>query len=96
MEKKKQASHCSITDLGLRQSLNQLYNNHKMAKLVLFSNAIICLLGMVSDPKSCLRVALALAIREVLPRVAERSQKAGIGVDRLDEVPPASPVSQVQ
>ena len=36
---KKQASHCSITDFGLRQSLNQLYNNHKIAKLVLFSTA---------------------------------------------------------
>ena len=37
--KKEQASCCCTGDVCLRQSLNQLYNNNKMAKLVLFSTA---------------------------------------------------------
>ena len=35
--KKEQASHCCTADVCLCQSVNQLYNNPKMAKLVLFS-----------------------------------------------------------
>ena len=36
---KKQASHCCTPHVCLRQSVNQLYNNQNMAKLVLFSTA---------------------------------------------------------
>ena len=36
---KEQASRCCTADVCLHQSVNQLYNNQKMAKLVLFSAA---------------------------------------------------------
>ena len=39
--KKEQASRCPTADVCLRQSLNQLYNNQKMAKLVLFSPYLV-------------------------------------------------------
>ena len=41
--KKEQAIRCCTADVFLCQSVNQLYNNHKMTKLVLFSTA--CLFG---------------------------------------------------
>ena len=37
--KKEQASRCCTADVCLCQSANKLYNNQKMAKLVLFSTA---------------------------------------------------------
>ena len=37
--RKEQAIRCCTADVCLRQSVNQLYNNNKMAKLVLFSTA---------------------------------------------------------
>ena len=33
------ASHCCTADVCLRQSVNQLYNNQKITKLVLFFTA---------------------------------------------------------
>ena len=36
---KKQASRCCTTDVCLSQSVNKLYNNNKMAKLVLIYTA---------------------------------------------------------
>ena len=40
--KKEQSSCCCTADVCLRQSVNQLYNNQKMDKLVLFSTACDC------------------------------------------------------
>jgi len=37
--KKEQASRYCTADVCLRQSVNQLYNNQKMAKFFLFSTA---------------------------------------------------------
>ena len=42
--KKEQVSHCCTADFCPRQSVNQLYNNQKMDKLVLFSIACFCTL----------------------------------------------------
>ena len=41
--KKEQGSRCCTADVCLRQSVNQLYNNQRMTKVVLFSTA--CLLA---------------------------------------------------
>ena len=37
--KKEQASRCCTADVCLHQSVNQLHNHNKMAKLILFSTA---------------------------------------------------------
>ena len=46
--KKEQASHCCTADVCLRQSVNQLYNDKKMAKLVPFSTACVTIYETVS------------------------------------------------
>ena len=52
--KKEQASHCCTADVCLCQSVNQLYNEQEMAKLVLLSTACMVL--------NCLYPALGLFI----------------------------------
>ena len=44
--KKEQASRCCTAYVCLRQTVNQLYNNQKMAKLVLFASACISVNGV--------------------------------------------------
>ena len=57
---KKQASCCCTADVCLHQCVNQLYNNQKMAKLVLFP-----LIGKKHQSKSNLPVVVWAGVEEV-------------------------------